>query len=216
MTTKPVFKSNELASGKSQDTIRASIKSTQSSDRPLSSGKAGRSTPQPDSKPPSKPATLKREQSDIFKSFSKPTAKLKREDTGSSTGTSPAPSAAQAVRTHLFFPKNISSNLGRTRKPMTKMVRRFPISHLSFVLTIKEPMKDASEDEQEEDFTAANKDSSKQATSHSKREADLRKMMDEDGKVNPDLAVTFERGLTSEKTKAWRILPSIILKNRLL
>jgi hypothetical protein len=77
-------------------------------------------------------------------------------------------------------------------------------------------MKDASEDEQEEDFIAANKDSSKQGKSHLEREADLRKMMDEEGKVNPDLAVTFERGLTSKKTKAWRTVPSILLKNRLL
>lgn len=47
-----------------------------------------------------KPTGLKREQSDLFKSFSKPKAKLNREDTGSSVGDSPAPSAAQSVRVH--------------------------------------------------------------------------------------------------------------------
>ncbi|KAL2039809.1 hypothetical protein N7G274_007209 [Stereocaulon virgatum] len=156
VTTKPVIKSNELASGKFQDSSRASIKPTQSSDRPLSNGKAGRSTPQPDSKPSSKPATLKREQSDIFKSFSKPTANLKKEDTGSSTGTSPAPSAAQPDK------KTDDED---------------------------EPMKDASEDEQEEDFIAANNDSSKQGKSHSEREADLRKMMDEEDEGMEDTVI---------------------------
>ncbi|SLM33999.1 DNA polymerase subunit Cdc27 [Lasallia pustulata] len=43
-----------------------------------------------------KPTGLKREQSDLFKSFSKPRAKLNREDTASSVGDSPAPSAAQS------------------------------------------------------------------------------------------------------------------------
>ena len=54
-------------------------------------------------KPISKPAPIKREQSDIFKSFSKPKAKVKHEDTGSSTGASPAPSRGRSVSlNHLF------------------------------------------------------------------------------------------------------------------
>ena len=47
-----------------------------------------------------KPRGLKREQSDLFKSFSKPKAKLNREETGSSAGDSPALSAAQSVSVH--------------------------------------------------------------------------------------------------------------------
>ncbi|MCJ1300326.1 hypothetical protein MMC08_003122, partial [Hypocenomyce scalaris] len=67
-----------------------------------------------------KPTAIKREQSDLFKSFSKPKAKLNREDTGSSVGDSPAPSAVQSP--------------GDSSVPED------------------EPMKDASEDEQEADF----------------------------------------------------------------
>ena len=121
--TIPAVRSKELASSTSQETNQPSTKFTQSSDRPSSSGKAGRASPQPDSKPSSKPASLKREQSDIFKSFSKPKAKSKRQDPGGFTGASPAPSAAQPVRVHSLFLQIIISNNGRTRKPFTKMVR---------------------------------------------------------------------------------------------
>ncbi|KAL8997423.1 MAG: hypothetical protein Q9169_003286 [Polycauliona sp. 2 TL-2023] len=51
-------------------------------------------TPQQSSqskKPATKTPGLKREQSDIFKSFAKPSNKLSRENTGSSVGASPAP-----------------------------------------------------------------------------------------------------------------------------
>lgn len=54
-------------------------------------------------KPAIKPSVAKREQSDIFKSFSKPKAKLKNEDTSSSTGASPAPNAAHSVSIFLLF-----------------------------------------------------------------------------------------------------------------
>lgn len=55
------------------------------------------------------------------------------------------------------------------------------------MLTFKEPMKDASEDEQEDDFITEHKTSSKQGKSHSERAAELRKMMDEEGRTNPDM-----------------------------
>ncbi len=50
-----------------------------------------------DKKTMTKPPSMRRQQSDIFKSFSKPKATLKREDTGSSTDASPAGSAAPAL-----------------------------------------------------------------------------------------------------------------------
>ncbi|KAI9724120.1 MAG: hypothetical protein M1812_000839 [Candelaria pacifica] len=50
-----------------------------------------------DSKLATKPSSLKRDKSDIFKSFAKSKASLKKEDTGSSAGASPAPSVAESV-----------------------------------------------------------------------------------------------------------------------
>lgn len=44
-----------------------------------------------------KPSALKREQSDLFKSFSKPKPKLDREDTGSSASGSPGPASVHSV-----------------------------------------------------------------------------------------------------------------------
>lgn len=57
-------------------------------------------------KPTTKPANLNREKSDIFKSFSKTKAKLKKEDTDSSTGASPAPAALDSV-SFQGFPRHI-------------------------------------------------------------------------------------------------------------
>ena len=84
------------------------------------------------------------------------------------------------------------------------------------MLTFKEPMKDASEDEQEDYFITEHKIGSKQGKSHSERAAELRKMMDEEGKTNPDMLFTSERELIEGKTKKWKTLPTSLLKNRLL
>jgi len=52
-------------------------------------------------KPAGKPPAMKREMSDIFKSFSKPKPKLAREETGSSHGGTPAPETPQSVSIRL-------------------------------------------------------------------------------------------------------------------
>jgi len=51
-----------------------------------------------DKKTTIRPPIMRKEQSDIFKSFSKPKAKLNREDTGSSAGASPAASTAPILK----------------------------------------------------------------------------------------------------------------------
>lgn len=48
-----------------------------------------------------KPTGPRREQSDLFKAFAKPKAKLNRDDTGSSVGDLPAPPVAQLVRVYV-------------------------------------------------------------------------------------------------------------------
>ena len=58
--------------------------------------------------------------------------------------------------------------------PSSKLLERSP-------LTALEPMKDASEDEQEEDVAALSKSGSSQRKSRSKREAELLKLMNDDG-----------------------------------
>ena len=54
-------------------------------------------------KPASKRSLVKREPSDIFKSFSRPKVSLKHESTGSSTGASPASKTAPTVSMSLLF-----------------------------------------------------------------------------------------------------------------
>ena len=93
----PLVKSKETTKHQHQEAIKSTFKATEPSDRPSSIESSGRAASQNESKPTSKPALLKREQSDIFKSFSKPKAKLKKEDTDSSTTVSFAPVAEQAV-----------------------------------------------------------------------------------------------------------------------
>lgn len=99
--------------GKSQESSKQDPKSSSPFDRPLSSGKARKATTQleskteprfarakeADKKATAKPANLKREQSDLFKSFSKPRAKFNKEDTGSSAGDSPVPVTEHSVNT---------------------------------------------------------------------------------------------------------------------
>lgn len=98
----PMAKNKEKPSMKPQ-LPRITKQESSSLDPPSSSGNPSTLTPQAESKasdkkPLSKPISLKREQSDIFKSFSKPGAKFIREATDSSAGTSPAPSNPQLVR----------------------------------------------------------------------------------------------------------------------
>ena len=104
---------NKNSGSQSQGINREQKIAVESSDQLLSSDKSTKLTSQatvaPDlkaerprvveRKPTSKPAVMKREQSNIFKSFSKPKAKLKQEDTGSSSGASPVPDSADSVST---------------------------------------------------------------------------------------------------------------------
>ncbi|MCJ1423122.1 hypothetical protein MMC29_001003 [Sticta canariensis] len=104
----------------------------------------------------SKISRPKREQPDIFKSFSKPKPKLSKEDTENSAGTSLAVTTTS--------------------------------SQESSSAHDDEPMKDASEDEQAEDFINEARFSSKPARSKSEREEQLRMMMDEEDEVMKDVA----------------------------
>jgi len=115
----PAAKTIGRPSGKSQEISKQDIKSGSPFDRPSSSGKASKSTPQAESKPEPKAerakdadkkvapkaASLKREQSGLFKSFSKPKAKLKKEVTGSSAGESPASATEPSVRIACPLPR---------------------------------------------------------------------------------------------------------------
>ncbi|MCJ1225014.1 hypothetical protein MMC12_001661 [Toensbergia leucococca] len=95
-----------------------------------------------------KTPAIKREQSDFFKSMSKPKTKLDRENTDSSTGASPAPT--------IVFSEDASTHED-------------------------EIMKDASEDEQEEDFMdRAEANPIKGRKAKSERTEQLRKMMDDE------------------------------------
>lgn len=82
--------------------VKPSTQTSNNADQPPSSGKASRPTSQAESKDvekktASKAAPLKRETSDIFKSFSKPKTKLSRENTSSSGGASSAHANLQPV-----------------------------------------------------------------------------------------------------------------------
>lgn len=109
---------NEKASGKLQGIKRESKNAVNPSDRPPSSDKLTKSTSQaafvPEIKTErfrdaeKKPSAAKREQSDIFRSFSKPKPKLKHEDTDISTGASPAPNTAHSVSISLWFVSKVS------------------------------------------------------------------------------------------------------------
>lgn len=87
---KPVSKN---AKASSQDSSRAEIKPKVKTEDSKSS----------DKKINSKPPATKREHSDIFKSFSKPRAKLSRESTSSSTG-APAPAATPTLEQVRYSP----------------------------------------------------------------------------------------------------------------
>ena len=63
-------------------------------------------------KPTGKTPAMKREMSDIFKSFSKPKSKLTKEETGSSHGGTPAPETPQSVSFNLleiYLGKSVNS-----------------------------------------------------------------------------------------------------------
>lgn len=113
----PVAKPIAKTSSKSQGTSKQDTEFSNPFERPSSSSKTSKSTTQAESKSElknarvkeadkkatPKPANLKREQSDLFKSFSKPKAKLTEEDTGSSAGNSPPTATEPSVNTTLHF-----------------------------------------------------------------------------------------------------------------
>ena len=108
---------NEKASSRSQGIAREQKNAVKKFDRSSQGDESTESTSQAataqdiktgqprntENKPASKPAAAKREQSDIFKSFSKPRTKLKKEDTSSSTSASPAPNIAHSVSSLSLF-----------------------------------------------------------------------------------------------------------------
>lgn len=162
----PVETINKKAISKSQGINRDQRNADKPSDRSSSSDKStsqdaltsAKKAERPrdvEKKPASKPSAAKREQSDIFKSFSKPKTKLRHEDTGSSTAASPAANIAPSE------PKGVQED---------------------------EPMKDASEDEQEEDFMASNSANARTSKSQFERNEQLRKMMEDEDEEMEDSA----------------------------
>lgn len=125
----PLVKSKEKLSTKPQET-QISTQELNSSNRPSSSGNPSTSisqtgTKSTDKKSTSKPKPLKQERSDIFKSFSKPKAKINREDTGSSAGASPAPTNVPSVRTRVLTIETTFAKPGsRTQIAIKQMVRK--------------------------------------------------------------------------------------------
>lgn len=107
-----------------------STKRSPTTSQPPSGGHASTLNPQVETKPPDKKATsksvpLKREKSDIFKSFSKPKAKLNKEDSNSSVEGSHTSTTVIPVRpksAQAFQP--IADRSGRLRKMTTLMVSK--------------------------------------------------------------------------------------------
>lgn len=108
---------NEKATSSSQGINREHSNVVKPSDPPASNYKSTKSTVQAavapegkaerqkevEKKPASKPPAVKREQSDVFKSFSKPNTKLKHEDTAIAPDASPLRDTALSVRFFLLF-----------------------------------------------------------------------------------------------------------------
>ena len=133
-----------------------------------------------------KPPTMKREQSSIFKQFSKTKPKIAREGTGSSVDTFPAVTTPQSVcasKGHCVESPIYLNHLGSCKCPWRRYVTYSCLVQNSLIDL--EPMKDASEDEQEADLLVAStkSDASKRA-SKTEREERLRKMMDDEGSIS--------------------------------
>ncbi|MCJ1454329.1 hypothetical protein MMC28_004682 [Mycoblastus sanguinarius] len=174
-------KGNDRAKHKSQESSRPSTANTKCVDRPSSSGKSSRSTPQAETKlevkvehsknankkPASKLPPMRREQSDIFKSFSKPkVAKLKREDTESSNDASPVPTIVKSENASIHE---------------------------------DEPMHDASEDEQIDDSMETGATDLQSRMSQSQRAEQLRKMMEDE---DEEMEATAENPHTEAQVSA--------------
>ncbi|KAL8668713.1 MAG: hypothetical protein Q9168_006671 [Polycauliona sp. 1 TL-2023] len=131
----------------------------------LSQTKPKEATPQQQSTQQKKPATktpaLKKEKSDIFKSFAKPPTKISRENTGSSVGVSPAPPKVATPA-----PEEVPSALQ------------------------DESMDDASDGEQLNDTLISEQKAAKSTRrTRSEREDQLKKMMEDDGDDDGDEAM---------------------------
>ncbi|KAI4258996.1 MAG: hypothetical protein L6R42_004809 [Xanthoria sp. 1 TBL-2021] len=152
---------------------------------------------------------LRREQSDIFKSFAKPANKVSRENTGSSVGASPAP---KAVR---FFPNNRSIvklltivsyrklQLPKKSKMLHKMVRRTQRTKQTFISLLVNPesMDEASDGEQLEDsIISAEKAAKSKRGTRSEREDQLKKLLDDDGRTTKQF--TPQKPTTPPKNKS--------------
>ncbi|KAI9789437.1 MAG: hypothetical protein M1835_001680 [Candelina submexicana] len=97
VSAKPQTNKSEEDKKQSQDSTKTNSEPKppeQPAPKPTAKNERRTST---DSKPTTRPSSLKRDKSDIFKSFAKAKSSLKREHTGSSAGGSPAPSVAESA-----------------------------------------------------------------------------------------------------------------------
>lgn len=131
--------------------------------------------------PNGRKSNLQRNQSDIFKSFSKSKPALKKENTDSSLAASPTTSAVDSVRLSCCDVLEILLTAGQPGSSAHED-RAFCMELLEPALTMRaEPMNDVSEDEQVDDFAIYTKqnDSVSRTDLKAQREEKLRRMMDE-------------------------------------
>ena len=135
-----------------------------------------------DKKQTGKKQTLRRDQSDIFKSFSKSRTTVKREDTDSSLATSPPLSGVESVSQASYTVLRTVLIVGQADPSGPE--DGTTIIMLRWLLTTwAEPMPDASEDEQMDDFASSRESTNIGSAMNAKKQRDerLRRMMDEDG-----------------------------------
>ncbi|KAL9614986.1 MAG: hypothetical protein Q9167_000517 [Letrouitia subvulpina] len=131
---------------------------------------------------------IKKEPSNIFKSFSKPKAKPESEKTNSGGGTQEETSKQETKTNRTHIDSDEDGNLIPTHSKTNFLI---------LTKSIPEPMKDASEDEQSEDFTEST--AKAQQTSQSRRKAklereeQLRKMMDDDDDDDDDASANSQQ-----------------------
>ncbi|KAL8699139.1 MAG: hypothetical protein Q9224_001548, partial [Gallowayella concinna] len=120
-------------------------------------------------KPATKAPTMKREQSDIFKSFSKPQPKLSRENTQSSTGASPTPKVVRVP------------NKQNVTKVLTGVEQETPIAEDVPSIRDDASMDDASDNEQMEDTVGGSEETAHIGrNTRFDREDQLRRLWDDD------------------------------------
>ncbi|KAL8916506.1 MAG: hypothetical protein Q9208_008484 [Pyrenodesmia sp. 3 TL-2023] len=122
-------------------------------------------------KAPTKTQGMKRENSDIFKSFAKPRAHVSRDNTESSTAPSPAPQEVSCFPLAARFSTQLTDN-----------EQESPASVTASKVEEDAHMSDESESEDVEEFLKTKgKSANPGGSTRSEREEQLRKMMDDDG-----------------------------------